>query len=192
MKRLFWAFSVKDELKLKMSGQLNKTVVAAKKKGLDIKWTPLQNLHVTLVFLGETEGEDVRALVAQAKLVAEKHPPFKLKIKGAGAFPSLKSGRVLWLGVQAKSELLLLQRELAEAMGADDDFPDREYVPHLTIGRLKNKRNLVDTVSPLAGEDFGKVEVNELILYESKLAGSFPVYSPEARLPLGKANKEET
>ena len=188
MKRLFLALALNEQLKISANAQLQKTKISAKKKGLDIRWTPMENLHVTLVFLGDTKEERIPEIVATAKEAAALRQPFELKIKGAGAFPDISHGRVLWLKVQAKKDLVELQKELStRSAGKGFALDEREWKPHLTVGRLRNKSNLSDVLSPVLNQNFGKMQASEVVLYESKLEGHFPKYLPLETMPLGRS-----
>ena len=187
MKRLFWAIGVDAGFASNAQERLDKTKLAAKKKGMEFRWTPPENYHVTLCFLGNVEEEKISQLVSAAREVALSAAPFELKVKGAGAFPNIRSARVVYLGVQAKRELIKLREDLGLAcQGGEQSNFEEEYRPHLTIGRLKDKKALGDILSPLAGKAFGKLEVDEIVLYESKLSGGFPVYTPLERIQLGE------
>lgn len=187
MKRLFWGIGLKEALKSEGAAQLEKTKISAKKKGMDVKWQAPSNYHATLLFLGETPEKDIDGIIEKGRAAARGFASFNLKLRGAGAFPKEEQGRVLYVGVQAKRDLLALHREFHNAFKKDFALDEREFIPHMTIGRLKNKRNLKDVVSPMKGKDFGKARVREVILYESSLSGAFPVYTPLCSLPLESA-----
>lgn len=184
MKRLFWGIGIDLAAKIEV---IEKTKISAKKKGLDIRWLPLENHHVTLCFLGDVEEENIETMLAKVKGLAADFHRFDLKLKGAGAFPEVEHGRVIYIGVQAKNELVELQAALKELLIDEGfDLSEREYRPHVTLGRLKNKKNLRDVLSPMTGKDFGKTNVKEIVLFESSFDYAFPKYTAIERIPLQK------
>ena len=159
-----------------LAGFVKKVRIGADRRGLDIKWSPVKNLHITLKFLGDTSEELIPSLVEKARDQIAKHKSFELELKDVGAFPSLEEGRVLWLGVQRKNALV----ELADSLGAELD----RFVPHVTIGRMRSPHHVKDLLSPLARKSLGKVLISEVVLFESQIHGYFPVYTPLVRLAL--------
>lgn len=186
-KRLFFALNATDPLAKTFTPFLKKIKIGADQREVAVKWTPPENYHVTLTFLGTHEESALPDLEIILRNVCERTAPFELKIENIGAFASEQDARVLWLGVQNKKSLGQLKAVLDEQLSAQgflDDIETREFVPHLTVGRLRNPRSVKDLISPLKRKSFGKIKVTELILYESQLQGVFPVYTPVFRRTL--------
>lgn len=148
---------------------------------MEARWTPAENFHVTLVFLGSTPDEKIPGLAEKIKEVADLHAPFKLKISGTGAFPDEFKTRVLWFGVQNSKSLRSLQEHLAEALNSREEA---EYIPHMTFARLRNPGTTRDLQSPFIRKDLGKVDVTEVVLYESIIKTPYTFYKEVARIPL--------
>lgn len=154
------------------------------KKEIEHRWVPVENYHCTLNFLGETNPELVPELKTLLETVAGRHRPFDLKIHETHAFPETNAGRVIYVGVQNTKELRALQEDCLNELRTKFHPEERPYVPHLTIARLRNPRNLLDILSPVKNQNFGTLHVPELILYESVSGGAFPVYKPIEKFPL--------
>lgn len=182
--RLFTAIGASD-ISFSPETAFKKVKVNLLKKEIEHRWVPRANYHCTLNFLGEVENEKVSVLEAILHDVASTHSAFELKLQGVDAFPETSHGRVLYVGVQNSKHLRSLQEELSSALKANDFlFEERPYVPHLTIARLRNPRNLIDTLSPVKNQNFGTVAVHKVSLFESKSGGAFPVYKELMNVPL--------
>jgi len=185
MKKLFLAISTQEGLDPSGPQIIKKMRANADQRGLDIRWMPLSNYHVTLVFLGNTNESKIPEIEAIMKETAAESPPFLLKISDVGAFPDEFTSRVLWFGVQNSKTLRALQENLSEKL---KDFryagESRDYSPHLTIARLRNPHKTKDLMSPFVRKKIGKVSVTEIVLYESVGAAPFPVYKPLLKVPL--------
>lgn len=154
--------------KLKMSGD---------KKDLNIKWAPLQNLHLTLKFLGEIDNDQLDRATAALREISGALEPFHLELYGLGGFPEEKQARTLWMGVRNKRNLRELHQKVDEALQSAGFSPDHhEFRPHITLGRIRNKKNIEDLISPFVRKDFGKIPVQKITLFESFLQGHFPIY----------------
>jgi 2'-5' RNA ligase len=139
--------------------------------------------HLTLQFLGNrVDLERVRdALGALAVSAAP------VQLGPAGAFPSERRGRVLWLGVSEGQALLA---QLARAVGAllePVGYPPepRPYHAHLTLARLKASVDLRPVVADLGPGPVGKPwTAGEVVLFQSTVRRSGAEYTARARFPL--------
>ncbi len=116
-----------------------------KELGRLVRWTPAENIHLTLKFLGDippTQADDLtRLLPAEAGIT----PAFDLRVQGFGSFPNFKMARILWVGAQAETGLDALYKAI-ESVGARLGFPSesRAFSPHLTIARVKQNASSAD------------------------------------------------
>lgn len=143
-------------------------------KEINIKWSPLQNMHITLNFLGETPVENIQVISEKLQNIAQKISTFNLKIHDLGAFDHFQQARTVFVNVQRSQALLDLQSEVEQSLGL---IEQREYYPHLTLGRLRNPNSIESAVSPFKKIDLGKGEITSIFLMQSQLQGHFPVYS---------------
>lgn len=195
-KRLFVAINVSESITKQFTPFLRKLKIGADHKDMALKWTPIQNYHITLHFIGDRSVEDLQSYKRVLQEVAGNFSAFQLKIEDISAFPSEMSGRVIYLGVQNKKILGELQNDLVHQLEVNGllkgsaDFASAyqrgpsHYEPHLTIARLRNPQNVKDFISPLKRKSFGKIEVNRITLYETQLQGIYPVYIPLAEFDL--------
>jgi hypothetical protein len=67
-----------------------------KRAQADVRWVLPGNIHITLKFFGNVPDNEIPAIVAAAREVAAGQGPLTLKVTGAGAFPNVRSPRVVW------------------------------------------------------------------------------------------------
>lgn len=148
------------------------------------RWVASHNLHLTLRFLGEITDAQVDRAVEAARDAAKGSAPFSVTLEGVGGFPSLRSPRVLWVGVTAGAEQLTALAGLLDVALRARHFPrdDRPFHPHLTVARARNEGRPPD-LSGLAGEAvfLGSQQVDALVVMESVLGRSGPTYTEVAR-----------
>lgn len=107
------------------------TVQSLKEVSCSGNFTRRENLHLTLVFLGET---DRAADVIQAMETVQA-PSFSITLQGAGKFQQ-EDDVLYWAGIQESAVLSSLHRQLLCALRANGfNFEDRPFKPHLTLGR---------------------------------------------------------
>jgi 2'-5' RNA ligase len=149
------------------------------KAGADVKLVEMDNLHVTMKFLGEIGAERVEAVHGAMKTVREK--PFQLEARGTGVFPNPRMARVLWVGVgKGSDETVSIFRQLESGL-VEAGFPsERNFTPHITIGRVKSLRGagqLMDEMGAFQSTSFGITLVDRVVLKKSQLTPSGPIYS---------------
>ena len=157
-----------------------------------VKWVEPENMHLTLKFLGEVrETETWSICQAMSKAVANVSS-FDAHFQGAGAFPKLERPRTIWIGVtDGRDELTGLYDAIDDAM-ADLSFArdPKRFVPHLTIGRVKQPGPWLSDVSRIIAEqselDAGLAMIDEVVLYSSELMTEGPIYTPIGRSALAE------
>jgi 2'-5' RNA ligase len=167
--RLFFALQLPEEAR----ERLRPVVEAARRAGESgVGFGRVEQLHFTLAFLGEQPEEAVQRAGEAAESVREL-PAFELAIGGRGAFPSLGRPRVLWLGVsQGAAELCAVAERLRAGLRARGfALEDRDFKPHLTLGRVKPRgqreaRRAIDAV-PLT--ELARFPAREICLVQSVL-----------------------
>ncbi len=169
--RTFVAVEITDQ------GILNSIKKLQSSLRVEARPVELQNIHFTLLFLGEI-SEDMAKKV-QDKLKDIQFDSFDISFEGIGAFPRPKFPRVVWVGVRNGAEELVKLAKIVEARLSPLGFKsDKEFKPHITIFRIKNKiGDITDTLEKYSNERFGSQKITELKFKKSILTPSGPTYS---------------
>jgi 2'-5' RNA ligase len=151
--------------------------------GSGMRLTTRDQWHVTLQFLGnKADVDEVAAALANLSVAGDV-----ARIGGAGAFPSERRGRVLWLGLAEGAELLA---QLAVAVAAllvrlGHEPEERPFHPHVTLARCKVATDLRPVVAALGQDPVGPPwRVSEVVVFESRLRSTGAQYVPRATIPL--------
>ncbi len=159
--------------------------------GSEVKWVEPENLHVTLLFLGEVDEREVVAVCQVAAEAAKSQPAFTMSIAGAGCFPNPRRPRVLWVGVgEGVQEVCALHDALENPLLELGCYrrEERHYTPHVTLGRVKSDRPADKLAAALARQaqwQGGKVAIREVHVMSSELSPSGPAYTVLSRARLG-------
>lgn len=156
-----------------------------KSAGVDAKWVKPENIHLTLVFLGDTDYTLIPKIVESlGKIRSEK---LKLTCLNLGGFPNLEKPHNLWVGFKENEEIIHFQEKISKILkAADIQFDDsRKFKPHVTFARIKKSRNLENIVNKISKKDFPCFPVKEIILFESELLSDGPKHTLIKTLPLG-------
>lgn len=147
----------------------------------DIKTVEIENIHITLKFLGDTESEAVEKIEGIMKECVKDIDPFEIKLFGTGVFPDKNYIRIIWIGIEDNGELSRISDRLNERLlelGFEKE--KREFSPHLTVARVKsskNKDNLLKIVEKYRYTDFETFRVESLKLKKSELTSKGPIYT---------------
>jgi 2'-5' RNA ligase len=160
------------------------------RSGTEVKWVGEENLHVTLLFLGEVEDRTIPALCQAVADCCAEHPVFSLSVETVGCFPNPRRPRVVWAGVGTGSaELIALHDALEPPLLNLGCYrrEDRQYTPHLTLGRVRGDGRtdaLAAALTKQAKWHGGEIEVRELHVLSSELRPQGPVYTVLSRAKL--------
>lgn len=147
---------------------------------LKIKAKPVskENMHFTLLFLGEIVDEIVPKITEALKSIT--FSPIQISFTGVGAFPNPKLPRVIWIGVDdiAGQNLVKLANQVEEKLGPLGFKSDKPFKPHLTIFRIKNKNDDISKeLDKLKTIHLGHDTITELKFKKSILTPSGPIYT---------------
>ena len=154
-----------------------------------VRWVKPSSIHLTLKFLGNihlAQVEDIALAVAEE--VRDQHP-ITLGAAGLGAFPSPRKPRVIWIGMEGEVQRLTrIQSRVENALEPLGFVREkRPFRPHLTIGRVKDRRKLqalIDAMAELKIPEFDSFDVTEIILYKSDLRPTGAIYTKLHRMSL--------
>lgn len=154
------------------------------------RWVRQDNLHITLVFIGEATDERARSVEA-ALAPGFGMPGFDLRLAGFGAFPSSGVPRVFWIGLgSGAEEMAALNAEVSARLAAIGcPAEGRPYSAHLSIARVKDvpSRGHASRIRRILGgleADAGVSHVSAVTIFRSHLSPKGSAYEPLLRVPL--------
>lgn len=151
------------------------------------QWPHMEDLHVTLKFLGEVDDNRLKQLRHELQEV-NNIPAFDLEVGGIGMFGNPKKPRVIWSGVKGDPVLSSLQQTVEECcLRINYERENREYRPHITLAKKWNGASSLndDTWSRLQ-EQLNKramLHVKEMVLFRIHPSKT-PKYEVVERYPL--------
>jgi 2'-5' RNA ligase len=172
--RLFTAIDLPKEILLR----LERLMVELRTEA-PIRWSPLDNLHVTTKFIGPWPEERLEELHAALSSIPPRNP-FELELKKLGWFPNARSPHTFWIGVEGEGlhQLALATEEKLEPLGIAREA--RKFSPHLTLARIKTPvslRRLREKVEELQPAALGHFSVSHFSLYRSNPGSNGSVYT---------------
>lgn len=175
--RSFIAFDIGNEAILRRLSETQEKLV---RTGVALKLVKLENIHITMRFLGSIQPDMVDRIHKEMEQVP--FTSFDVEIRGVGAFPKLKHPRVVWVGIQKGSENLKdIFNQLESRLRKLGFKPDlKGFSPHITIARVKtglNKAELIRCINELTNYEFGVLKADCLKLKKSVLTPKGPIYS---------------
>ena len=153
-----------------------------------INWSPPSNLHITTKFIGSWPEERLAELKAALGGLASR-APLEIQVRKVGFFPNPHSPRSFWCGIEAPglARLAADTDQATSALGIASE--KREFTPHLTLARIKERPNLHalrEAAAALPSLDFGRFQTRSFFLYQSSLRPTGSVYTKLAEFPLSK------
>lgn len=164
----------------------------------DARWVRPESLHVTLKFVGNKSSEEVDAISQSLARIAAG--AIEISFRGYGFFPTAKSPRVFWIGVEAGPPLAALANTVdvtTAALGVPKE--EHPFSPHLTLARRGGSgaprwrkddapniafHRLQEKLAAMPTPEFGTMTAREFFLYESQLRRGGSRYAKVARFGL--------
>lgn len=144
------------------------------------KWVPEDQIHLTLRFVGEVQGDVFKDL--REDLHAVRAEPLNIQLRGLGYFPPRKTPRVLWIGLEKNDALAALRNKVESVAVKNGLEPEvRKFSPHVTIARLKDTP-LQRLTNFLAGNNLFALPafyVSDFHLYSSMLTPKGAIHTVE-------------
>ncbi|MEJ2412531.1 MAG: RNA 2',3'-cyclic phosphodiesterase [Anaerolineales bacterium] len=170
--------SVRDALG-QVSNQLQSKLPAT-----PVRWVNYQKMHLTLKFLGDISTENISMVEKILSSEAAKRQAMEIGIGGIGAFPKMRHPRVIWIGVEAPSELFDLRRGIEDgAARLGYNYDKYEFTPHLTLGRISRKASVSDVrkvgnvLNDFQVGFIGVARIDAVHLYRSDLQPDGAIYT---------------
>ncbi|MBI3004977.1 MAG: RNA 2',3'-cyclic phosphodiesterase [Ignavibacteriales bacterium] len=181
--RCFIALPTPEDVKNKISELQSKL----KEAEADVKWDSPEKFHITLKFLGKFEQSTIDSLSSRLELLPQNVSYIRALFNSVGAFPSLQRPKVIWVGIEHTEELRRLQSDI-ELLCAEFGYvrEEREFHPHITLGRVKGNKNLHRLTESLKSLTLEPIQARctEVLLVRSDLKPSGSVYTTLKSFPL--------
>jgi RNA 2',3'-cyclic 3'-phosphodiesterase len=168
--RIFIALDIPGEIRARLAEYMERVRSYAP----GARWPRVEGLHVTLKFVGEVKDQKVEEI--KRALATVKAPRFEVTFTNIGFFPTSKSPRVFWTGVQGGEALAALAASVDRALSKIGIPRDKkDYYPHLTLARAGTRdphslKGLAPLLTAEANPQFGTMTAREFWLYRSQLS----------------------
>lgn len=164
-RRIFIAINLPEDIKRKLADYQNKW------PDLPIRWTKPKNIHITLVFLGYVNDEELVEICKVAKEVAGRHLPFSITLDRICYGPPKKiPPRMIWIEGEKSKELATIKNDIEKSLinsnGVDFSSENRAFSLHITLGRIRQW-------------EWRRIEPEERPEIEEEINLNFPVNSIE-------------
>ncbi len=193
--RIFVALDINDTIRERIQRFLD----GVREFAPDVRWARAESLHATLKFIGEKSEASVEN-VKQA-LSSVQADALEITFRGYGFFPTPKTPRVFWVGIESGPQLAALAKAVDDAVAAlGVPREDHPFSPHLTLARGGGRsgaprwrkgdgpnpsfQRLQEKLSTRPVPEFGTMAAREFFLYQSQLLRDGARYTRIARFGL--------
>lgn len=146
-----------------------------------LKIVPVENHHITLKFLGNTERTSYEKLLEalDSGIIPEK---VECTFKGLGCFPGTGDPKVIWSGMEYAAGAMERVFDFTEKSAVAAGFPaeQRKFIPHMTLARIRKDAHVPPGLKELIKKNkdtfFFTHVFDNIVLYESILRKNGPEY----------------
>jgi RNA 2',3'-cyclic 3'-phosphodiesterase len=179
--RAFIAITLPTEIK----SSLTKTIEALKPCSADAKWTPQDNLHITLKFLADITDAQFEQIKKHLTYLAQEAKPFQASLEGFSFMPDDTKPRVFCASASAKKEMAQLAQAIENIL-SPFEFVKKEgqFQPHITLAKMKSLYNLTQLKDSLKGIKLsGEFSVSGVSIIKSTLTATGAIYEVIQEFP---------
>jgi len=183
--RLFVALELPGNIRESLSDILQKT-----SEFHEVKWVERENLHLTLLFLGDHPEAAIPGIERGLRPVAEATAPFKVSLGGFDAFPDRRDPKVIFVPVVREEKALsnLVEKLSLSLQRAGIAHDRKPFHGHVTLGRgktLKGATALFDRLASVCPSVLGEMNVEHFVLFRSQLSKKGPIYTAVENFKIG-------
>lgn len=189
-RRIFIAINLPEKIKKRLKEYREQH------PGLPVRWTKIPSLHLTLVFIGYVDNEQMLEACKITREVAEKTEPFFINFKRIVTGPiALRQAqgkaiepRMIWLEGEVNEELAQLKNRLEKALLAGNaglqKLETRAFSPHLTLARVKADPEAQLKAADVEVSFSAQLDVKSIEVMESDLKFDGAEYATLEECPL--------
>lgn len=189
-KRIFLSCEIPGVVK----EDIRKICQELKNLGFQLRFTPKENLHITLVFLPQVNSEQLKQISEIIKKVCSNFSQFHLFIKDLDAFPNLKLPKVVFVSLTGETGTLSnlatkIQHQLEKL---NFGFSNSRFTPHITIARIKSyvgkveRKRLGETIQRWGKLEAFKIPGDAISIFESTPTSAGHIHTLLEKINLGK------
>ena len=193
--RLFLALDTPDAIR----DRISRFVEGVSGFAPDARWMNPASLHITLKFIGEQPDSSIDPI--QQSLSQIHAETTEINFRNYGFFPTAKSPRVFWIGIESGPQLAALAATIDDKLSSlGIEKEPRPYSPHLTLARAPGAsgsprrtktdapnrifRHLQEKLASRPTPEFGTMTPREFFLYQSHLSPKGSKYTKLAAFDL--------
>lgn len=146
-----------------------------------IRWTAVDNLHITLQFMAALQSNDIENLLTSVRKTILTEKPFVVSLSALELFPSALQPHAISLGVTNQNQLSALAKAIGSGISACGyEIEKRVFRGHLTLARIKGPIHW----QPIALPSIPEIYVKEVTLFRSDPHEKGSRYTPLAEIAL--------
>lgn len=151
-----------------------------------IRWIQPDNLHITLQFLKAVREDDLNQLIKNVNAELTSCHSFELELGDLELFPNLSHPRVISLSINPHAIFANLAQQIGKGIIATGyDIERRSFRGHLTLAKIRSNSSF--SFEDISSPSIRKMQVAEIILYQSQPSKTGSYYIPLARFKLEPA-----
>jgi 2'-5' RNA ligase len=165
-KRLFVAIAIPPEIR---------KALAASKESFDmpgLSWVREENLHITLLFIGDTEENTIASLEEKLSALSVLRP-FTLLCKEVQPVSRRGKLAMIWASFEESPAFVELATGVSNVLNHP---PDYTPLPHVTLARVKRGHFIKTDKSSITRELFYQWQVHSFGLWSSVLTPQGSIY----------------
>ncbi len=153
---------------------------------LPVRWTPAENLHVTIIPPWYEQNLNIIEKLLEEHLT---YPAFSLKFTDIGPGPSPENPRLIWTTAPSSDVILKLRKCAQRILMLPEE--KQQFIPHITIGKFFPDRNTTHPFPPFHSHFVWTEHIKSIQLVQSFLHKDGAYYKVLKKIPLTSRTTED-
>ncbi len=135
-----------------------------------MRTSPPDQMHITLKFIGDVNENKIPKIKECVRKACEGVSPFRITLRGTGAFPNPRRPSVVWIGADPEDIMSGIARRIGDNLRCIGiGFDDKRFKSHITIGRCRDPVNIDEFLNRYSETEFMSFECSEVLVMRSVL-----------------------
>jgi len=148
-----------------------------------IRWTPPENIHLTLRFMGDIKEKKVKMITSLLPEILTEQSHFEIDIPYLGTFGTQAHPKIIWAGITRGEQQLRELYGIIEQGLCRIGYPKLRdpFTAHITLGRIRSTADPKLIQENIRNFEFTPTlthQVQSTTFFQSVLTGQNPVYEP--------------
>ncbi len=152
-----------------------------------VRVSPPEQTHITLRFIGDVDDSKIKRIVRAVEESVSGIAPFRIDVRGLGAFPRNDRPNIVWMGLEPSEVLTDISERISSGLASSNiRFDTKPFKAHITVGRCREGTKMPGFFESHKDQDYCSFICREILVMKSELGPKGAKHTVLSRIPLSE------